>query len=108
MRHIQSSGIVNTTQDPKTQTERAVYMNIQTLLQAIDAYAGPITGQSEDLLPAVKAFQNANQLKIDGKVGMRTFMAMAAAYESRMAAAYPSPSRSQEPAARTVVPLPNR
>ena len=74
---IQQHGTINTALDAKQSSRQSLYKQVQVLLQAIGSYSGPITGAQTDTLMAVKAFQTKNQLKVDGKIGLKTYMGMA-------------------------------
>lgn len=74
---IQQHGTINTALDAKQSPRQFLYKQIQVLLQAIGSYSGDITGAQTNTLMAVKAFQTENQLKVDGKVGLKTYMGMA-------------------------------
>ncbi len=74
---IQQHGTINTALDAKQSSRQFLYKQIQVLLQAIGSYSGDITGAQTNTLMAVKAFQTENQLKVDGKVGLKTYMGMA-------------------------------
>jgi len=74
---IQQHGIINTALDAKQSSRQTLYKQVQVLLHAIGSYSGPITGTQSNTLMAVKAFQTKNQLKVDGKIGLKTYMGMA-------------------------------
>jgi len=74
---IQQHGTINTALDAKQSSRQSLYKQVQVLLQAIGSYSGAITGAQTNTLMAVKAFQTKNQLKVDGIIGLKTYMRMA-------------------------------
>ena len=74
---IQQHGTINTALNAKPSSRQSLYKQVQVLLQAIGSYSGAITGAQTSTLMAVKAFQTKNQLKVDGKIGLNTYMEMA-------------------------------
>ena len=74
---IQQHGTINTALDAKQSSRQSLYKQVQVLLQAIGSYSDAITGAQTNTLMAVKAFQTKNQLKVDGIIGLKTYMRMA-------------------------------
>jgi len=80
---IQKNGVINTAQDAKSSARQTLYRQIQTLLKEIDAYGGPIRSDKTSTLAAVKAYQAKSKLKVDGKIGIQTFMTMVKAFQEK-------------------------
>lgn len=78
---LQSKGVINTGLAAPDEKRQALYTQIQILLQAIKVLDGPINGQGPDTLRAVKRFQAQRQLKVDGKIGMKTFSQVVAKFK---------------------------
>ena len=80
---IQKNGVINTALDAKTPARQTLYRQIQTILNQIDAYNGPIRSDKTSTLAAVKAYQTQSKLKVDGKIGIQTFMTMVHAFQTK-------------------------
>jgi hypothetical protein len=80
---IQKNGVINTALDAKTASRKTLYRQIQTILNQIDAYAGPIRSDKTSTLAAVKAYQTQNKLKVDGKIGINTFMTIIQSFQAK-------------------------
>ena len=80
---IQKNAVINTAQDAKSTARQTLYRQIQTLLNEIDAYSGPIRSDKASTLAAVKAYQTKSKLKVDGKIGIQTFMTMVKAFQEK-------------------------
>ncbi|NQV31961.1 MAG: peptidoglycan-binding protein [Phycisphaeraceae bacterium] len=80
---IQKNSVINTALDAKSASRKALYSRIQTILNQIDAYNGPIRSDKTSTLAAVKAYQTQNKLKVDGKIGINTFMTMVKAFQTK-------------------------
>lgn len=80
---IQKNSVINTALDAKNAARKALYSQIQTILSQIDAYDGPIRSDKTSTLAAVKAYQTQNKLKVDGKIGINTFMTMVKAFQTK-------------------------
>jgi hypothetical protein len=80
---IQKNGVINTALDAKTASRKTLYRQIQTILDQIDAYAGPIRSDKASTLAAVKAYQTQNKLKVDGKIGINTFMTIIQSFQAK-------------------------
>lgn len=78
---VQKNGVINTAVDAKSETRKDLYSQIQTILSQIDAYNGPIRSDKTSTLAAVKAYQTQNKLKVDGKIGIKTFMTMVTTFQ---------------------------
>ena len=81
---IQQHGTINTALDAKQSSRQSLYKQVQVLLQAIGSYSGAVTGAQTNTLMAVKAFQTKNQLKVDGIIGLKTYMGMARLFAQRL------------------------
>jgi hypothetical protein len=95
LQEIHENGVIYTGLEVKNEERKALYTQIQTLLNAIKVFNGPITGQSPDTLKAVKDFQTQRQLKVDGKIGIKTFLQIIAEFESTCLNNMPAPSSVQ-------------
>jgi hypothetical protein len=82
LQEIQNNGVIYTGLDVKDEKRKALYTQIQILLKAIEVSDGPVNGQGPDTLRAVKDFQTQKQLKVDGKIGIKTFLQIVADFES--------------------------
>ena len=80
---IQKNSVINTALDAKDTARQTLYKQIQIVLNQIDAYAGPIRSDKTSTLSAVKAYQQANNLKVDGKIGINTFMDMVKTFQEK-------------------------
>lgn len=80
---IQNNGVINTATDAKSTARKTLYRQIQTLLSEIDAHSGPIRSDKTSTLAAVKAYQSKSKLKVDGKIGIKTFMTMVKAFQEK-------------------------
>ncbi len=80
---IQKNGVINTALDAKTASRKTLYRQIQTILNQIDAYAGPIRSDRASTVAAVKAYQTQKKLKVDGKIGINTFMTMVQSFQAK-------------------------
>ena len=74
----------DTTQKTPSQFQFAlgIAAGILILLKTIAASNGPVNGQGPDTVKAVKAFQAQRQLKVDGKIGIKTFLKIVADFKS--------------------------
>jgi hypothetical protein len=82
LQEIHENGVIYTGLEVKNEERKTLYTQIQTLLNAIKVFDGPINGQSPATLKAVKDFQTQRQLKVDGKIGIKTFLQIIADFES--------------------------
>lgn len=89
---IQNNGVIYTGLEAKDEKRKALYAQIQILLKAIEVSDGPVNGQGPDTLRAVKDFQTQKQLKVDGKIGSKTFLQVVADFESACLGSKPAPS----------------
>lgn len=80
---IQTNSIINTALEAKDAARQSLYQHIQIVLSQIDAYTGPIQSDQASTLAAVKAYQEANSLKVDGKIGMNTFITIVKAFQEK-------------------------
>jgi len=87
---IQKNGVINTALDAKTPARQTLYRQIQTVLTEIDAYRGPILSDKTSTLAAVKAYQTQSKLKVDGKIGIQTFMTMVQAFQQKRLSEIPT------------------
>ncbi len=83
LREIQQQGVINASLEAQEEPRQSLYEKIQVVLHAIDSYPGPITSTQDETLQAVKDFQAQNGLKVDGKIGLKTFMRIAEQFEVR-------------------------
>ncbi|MCF7973526.1 MAG: peptidoglycan-binding protein, partial [Phycisphaerae bacterium] len=80
---IQKNSVINTALETKDPARETLYHQIQTILNQIDAYAGPIQSDQPSTLAAVKDYQTQNHLKVDGKIGINTFMTMVQSFQEK-------------------------
>jgi murein L,D-transpeptidase YcbB/YkuD len=80
---IQQNGVINTGLEAKDPARQTLYQQIQTILNQIDAYPGPIRSDQASTMAAVKAYQTQNKLKVDGKIGINTFMTMVQSFQAK-------------------------
>jgi murein L,D-transpeptidase YcbB/YkuD len=83
LREIQQQDVINASLEAQEETRQSLYKKIQVVLHAIDSYSGPITNEQGKTLQAVKDFQAQNGLKVDGKIGLKTFMRIVEQFEVR-------------------------
>lgn len=95
LQEIHENGVIYTGLEVKNEERKTLYTQIQTLLNAIKVFSGPINGQSPDTLKAVKDFQSQRQLKVDGKIGIKTFLQIIADFESTCLKSRPAPASVQ-------------
>jgi peptidoglycan hydrolase-like protein with peptidoglycan-binding domain len=82
--------VINTALDEKSNARKDLYRQIQTILNVIDAYEGPIRSDKASTLAAVKAYQTQNKLTVDGKIGIKTFMTMIKAFQQKRLSQIPT------------------
>jgi peptidoglycan endopeptidase LytF len=64
--------------------EKINISKIQEDLKTLGYYQGDITGKMDDAtVKAVKAFQQDNKLKVDGKIGKQTLKALRSAMKNK-------------------------
>ena len=95
LNEIHKKGVIYTGLEAENEERKALYTQIQTLLNAIKVFNGPITGQSLATLKAVKDFQTQRQLKVDGKIGIKTFLQITADFENTYLNRKPAPPSVQ-------------
>lgn len=79
-REITANGVINTNQ-PDNGPIRRLNCHIQKCLQTIGYYNSQVTGEREETRNAVVQFQQTENLKGDGIIGRKTWMAITARYE---------------------------
>ena len=89
---IQKNSVINTGLDAKSATRKTLYRQIQTILNQIGAYDGPTRSDKASTLAAVKDYQAKNKLKVDGKIGIKTFMTMVKAFQTKRLGQMPTAS----------------
>lgn len=82
LQEIQNHGVIDAGLEAKDTERQALYRQIQILLRAVESSHGPVNGQGPDTLRAVKDFQAQKQLKVDGKIGIKTFLQIVTDFES--------------------------
>jgi hypothetical protein len=95
LQEIHENGVIYTGLEAKNEARKTLYTQIQILLNTIKVFNGPITGKGPDTLKAVKNFQTQRQLKVDGKIGIKTFVQIAADFESTCLNSKTTPSSVQ-------------
>ncbi len=80
---IQKNSVINTALDAESATRKTLYRQIQTIPREINAYDGPTGSDKASTLAAVKDYQAKNKLKVDGKIGIKTFMTMVKAFQTK-------------------------
>ena len=82
--HILETGVINTTRPADDANTQTLYRAVQMLLRSVGTYQGQVTGNQEDTYQAVADFQRSRKLKVDGKMGMKTFEAIAERFQSTL------------------------
>ncbi len=90
LEYLQAQGVINTAEPASDDTRQSLYSHIQTALKGLGVTipAGELQPQTYE---TVKRFQAEQKLKVDGKIGMQTFMAMVRQFQ------HPSEISSNEP-----------
>lgn len=79
-REITANGVINTNQ-PVNNPVRRLNCHIQRCLQTIGCFDGQVDGDREGTYSAVTRFQQTENLKGDGIIGRKTWMAFTSRYE---------------------------
>ncbi|MFC1765358.1 peptidoglycan-binding protein [Planctomycetota bacterium] len=82
--HIQNNGVINTNLAADNPDKVQLYQHIQQVLKTLGMYTGPITGEQVSTAQSLKDFQKAQQLEVDGKMGMKTFEALAQRFQTTL------------------------
>ena len=80
-REQQKQSVINTALPANNDSRRILYKQIQVVLNAIGSFSGPVTDKQKDAFEAVKNFQRQNKLKVDGKIGLKTFIRIVELFE---------------------------
>jgi len=87
---IIDTGIINTTRPADDTRTQDLYCAVQVVLRSINIYQGEVTGDQKATSEALTAFQRSSKLKVDGKMGMKTFGALAEQFKINIATQNPS------------------
>jgi hypothetical protein len=87
---IIDTGIINTTRPADDTSTQNLYRAVQVVLRSIDIYQGEVTGDQKATFEALTEFQRSSKLKVDGKMGMKTFGALAEQFKTHIATKNPS------------------
>jgi hypothetical protein len=83
---IIDTGIINTTRPADDADTQELYRAVQLVLRSVDIYQGEVTGDQKTTFEALTNFQRRSKLKVDGKMGMKTFGALAEKFQNNIAA----------------------
>ena len=81
---------INTTRPADDTSTQNLYRAVQVVLRSIDIYQGEVTGDQKATFEALTEFQRSSKLKVDGKMGMKTFGALAEQFKTHIATKNPS------------------
>ncbi len=86
---IIETGIINTTRPADDTNTQELYRAVQLVLRSINIYQGEVTGDQKTTFEALTTFQRGSKLKVDGKMGMKTFGAIAEQFQHNVTAQNP-------------------
>lgn len=86
---IIDTGIINTTRPADDTSTQEMYRAVQLVLRSINIYQGEVTGDQKATFEALTTFQRGSKLKVDGKMGMKTFGAIAEQFQDNVTAKKP-------------------
>lgn len=82
--HLLESGTIDTKSPANNAGTQTLYRAVQTVLRSIGTYQGQVTGKQTDTYQALTQFQRSRKLKVDGKMGMKTFEAIAKQFQTSL------------------------
>lgn len=80
--HLQTHGVINTAEAAGDESRQSLYSHIQVALQSLDIEIQANDDLQKQTYDTVTRFQKNQKVKVDGKIGMQTFMAMVHQYQS--------------------------